>query len=331
MKCLKLRTEIALPKLEAKIDYNREIFTIGSCFAQRIGDELLRNKFRATVNPTGTLFNPISICSTLERIAKCQLINEVDLLPFDVNDSNGGWYHYDFHSSLSASTKEATTQRINQTIERAHDALERSEVVVITLGTAWVYQLEGLVVANCHKQPARNFKREKLCVEQIVEQLQSVIERYLGGKKVVLTLSPIRHIADGLSENSLSKAILRVAIDELVQRNRSVEYFPAYEIMVDDLRDYRFYEVYMIHPSQLAVEYIWSLFCNSTMDTPTMQTKEKIEQIAKAASHRVQNPASQQHLTLCRRQIEAIEMIEKLNPKVDLSFERGYFSNFLEQ
>ncbi|MFI3328454.1 MAG: GSCFA domain-containing protein [Rikenellaceae bacterium] len=334
MKEMKLRTEIGSVDLGAKISYDSEVFAIGSCFAERIGSQLRAAKFCAVVNPTGVLFNPASICATLERVASCRFVGLEELHPFDVADSSGGWFHYDFHSSLSCATAEQTLERINDTIAMSHEALKRADTVLVTLGTAWIYELadSGSIVANCHKQPARSFVRRRLSVEEIVSGLERVLSQYLVGKSVVLTLSPIRHVADGLAENSLSKATLRVAIDEVVRRNIAdcrIEYFPAYEMLIDDLRDYRFYESDMVHPSPVATQYIYDSFCRATMSDATLQTTERVAQVLRAASHRPQNRAAQQFRDFCTKQLESINKLKSECAKIDFADEIEYFGEQL--
>lgn len=282
-----------------------------------------RSKFRATVNPTGTLFNPMSVCATIERLAQRRLITADEL-----HQNDFGWYHFDFHSSLSAATKEQTLQNINRAIEEGHEKITNSDWVVITLGTSWIYELveSKELVANCHKLPARNFLRTKLTVEQIVKRLSAVIDEHLGGKEIIMTVSPIRHIADGLSENSLSKATLRLAIDLLEQKFESLHYFPAYEILIDDLRDYRFYSEDMVHPSQVAVEYIWDLFCGAALSAHAKELMPRVMKIIKASEHRPTNPSSEAHKSLCMAQLKAINELEE----VELSKENQYFSEQLK-
>ncbi len=321
---MKLRTEIEITPFSSHIEYADRIFTIGSCFAQSIGGELVRSKFRAVVNPTGTLFNPISICNTIERLAQRRHITIEELREGDM-----GWYHYDFHSSLNAPTAEQTLGRINGAIDAGHRALVESRWVIITLGTAWIYEREegGVVVANCHKEPSRNFRRRRVEVADIVERLDTLCNGVLAEKSIILTLSPVRHVADGLAENSLSKATLRMAIDEVVARApRSRFYLPAYEILLDDLRDYRFYGDDLVHPSPMAVEYIWRYFCDSALSSSARELLPKVEKIVRAANHRPTNPSGELHTKLCLSQLEAIKRLEG----VDLEKEYNYFEGQLK-
>lgn len=316
-------TEIDIKPFEAKIEYRHRVFAIGSCFAQKIGERLTRAKFRCTTNPTGVLFNPDSICNTIERLSRAELIRSAEL-----REGASGYCHYDFHSSLSAPSAEETLDNINSAIESGCEALSEADWVVITLGTAWVYEAaeSGHTVANCHKEPARNFTRRRLSVAEIVDRLSAVIDKYLADKRLILTVSPIRHIADGMAENSLSKATLRLAIDEIVTaRPERAYYFPSFEIMMDDLRDYRFYGEDMVHPSAVAVSYIWEKLCETALSPSTRDTLARVEQIVKAAEHRPTNPSSEAHRTFCRKSLQAIDSINE----VDFSKERAYFKNYL--
>ncbi len=318
-----LRTQIEIKPFESQIDYSSRVFAIGSCFAQRIGASLEAAKFQTLVNPFGALFNPISIAQSVERIASNRRVTMEE-----IKCGAGGLFHYDFHSQLNRNGREETVESINSAVESAHHWLEGADWVVITLGTAWVYELResGAVVANCHKQHPNLFERRRLSVEEVVGSLGEVIERYLGGKRVIITLSPIRHIADGLAENSLSKATLRVAIDELVSRFENVDYFPSYEVMVDDLRDYRFYDRDMVHPSPLGVEYIWDLFCGAAISEEARKRMQSVERIVRAANHRPRSVDSPQYKLFCEQQLRAIEEFAEL----DFSCERRFFESQLK-
>ncbi len=320
---MKLRTEIDVKPFERSIDYSDGIFMIGSCFAQNIGERIKRAKFHATINPSGVLFNPLSICNTLQRLWQRHLIESSEL-----EEEDWGWHHFDFHSSLSAPTREATCKRINDSIESASVALREASCVVITLGTAWVYESveSGRVVANCHKKPACRFLRRRASVEEIAEQLKWVIDGPLRGKHIILTISPIRHVADGLSENSLSKATLRLAVDQILSSCEGVDYFPSYEILMDDLRDYRFYAADLVHPSELAVDYIWDIFTQTALSERSKELMQRVLRVVKAAEHRPLNPSCEAHRKLCETQLRAIAELKG----VDLSEESRYFCEQLE-
>ncbi|MFI3306839.1 MAG: GSCFA domain-containing protein [Rikenellaceae bacterium] len=316
---MKLRTQIEITPLRERIQYADRIFTIGSCFAQNIGARVARAKFRTTINPTGTLFNPLSICDTITRLCDRRRV-DVD----ELREGAGGWYHYDMHSSLNESSPQQAAATINLAIDRGGAALESAQWVVITLGTAWVYERidTGEVVANCHKEPARNFRRRQATLEEIVERLDQTIGRHLSDKRIILTLSPIRHVSDGLEQNSLSKATLRIAIDQVVARDPQRRfYLPAYEILVDDLRDYRFYADDMVHPSSVAMEYVWQYFCDVALGERAKCLLPRVMKIVAASQHRPTNPEGEPHKALCRAQLRAIEELKE----VDMSEESQHF------
>lgn len=321
---MRFRTEIELKPFEPKVDYSSRVVAFGSCFAQQIGAQLQRAKFHTLVNPFGALFNPVSIAQSIERIAANRSVS-----PDQIEQGSEGLFHYDFHSQLNGDERTEMAININQTIEQANRSLAQADWVILTLGTAWVYELKesGRVVANCHKQHPNLFERRRLSVDDVVGALAPLMEGALRGKRVVITLSPIRHLGDGLDGNSLSKATLRVAIEQLVSQFENVIYFPAYEIMVDDLRDYRFYGEDMTHPTPMAVEYIWELFCRAALSADAVETMAKVESIQRAVNHRARTPHSQSYRDFCRQQIEAIDKLNHL----DFAAERAQFSDKIEQ
>lgn len=319
---MKFRTEIEKISWKSPIEYSSHILSLGSCFAERISAMLDERKFRVTALPTGILFNPASITQSLSLMASRHKVTEKELFEVD-----GRWLSYNFHSSLSAPSREEAMAKMQEAIERGGDALNSATHLIITLGTAWVYRLQesGAVVANCHKQPASLFSRELLSVESVIEMLKPVCENFKGD--IILTVSPVRHVGEGLADNSLSKAILRVAVDSLQRLYpERVTYFPAYEILIDDLRDYRFYAEDLVHPSQMAVEYIGEKFFETALSAGSKEIMSRVERIVQATKHRPLNPYSESYKTFCRRQIEAIEQIKV----VDLSKEKYFFDTMLQ-
>ncbi len=323
---MKLQTKVEIKPFEQKIGYESRLFTIGSCFADRVGQQMSRAKLRVDVNPMGVVFNPISVCNTIERIAECRKVTAEEMT--QGVGAEPAWYHFDFHSSLTTSNREQSVEQINQTIERAHQALTHSDWVVITLGTAWVYESlqSGAVVANCHKRPQREFSRRRLTVDEVVEALDKVVNGALADKHIILTVSPIRHIGDGLIENSVSKATLRLAIEALCERHQNVEYFPAYEIVIDELRDYRFYEQDMVHIAPIAVEYIWERFIETALSERAIELLPHVMQVVRASEHRAINPASESHKKFIANQLLSIEKL----PEVDFSEEIAKFEDILK-
>lgn len=319
---MKFRTEVEVASWHHKIDYNDTILCLGSCFATNIAERLAERKFCIEANPTGILFNPASIAQTVERVAECKMVDSGDMF-----ESDGRWLSYDFHSSLSAETRDEALSIINSRIASSYDTLRRANHLIITLGTAWIYRLKesDKTVANCHKQPHSLFRRELLRIDEIVDALERIAASCTA--HIILTISPIRHMGEGVEDNSLSKALLRVAAEEFRKRHAErVTYFPSYEIMMDDLRDYRFYGDDLVHPSTMAVDYIANKFFEAAL---TISAKRKMAEVAKivsAANHRPQNPHSEQHKAFCRRHIELIAQIED----VDLRKEREYFERMLQ-
>ncbi len=322
---MKFRTEIEIKASEQKIDYSSKLLSLGSCFAQSIGDKLVAAKFMACVNPVGVLFNPLSICATLDRFSQCRL---VELAELEEQGRGGEWFHFDFHGSLSGLTPEVTLKNLNDAVLSGHQSLEICDTIIITLGTVWVYELadSGAVVANCHKQPAQRFVRRAMSTAEVVECLAGVVERF-PAKQFIFSVSPVRHLSDGLAENSLSKATLRVAVSQVVEHYANASYFEAYEIMMDDLRDYRFYADDLLHPSTKAVEYIWERFCEQRFSRAAFDTMSRVNAIVRAAAHRPLSEGSQAHRRFCEQQLEAIKELEE----IDFGKENAYFRSQLQK
>ncbi|MFI3269684.1 MAG: GSCFA domain-containing protein [Rikenellaceae bacterium] len=310
---MKLQTIVNIKGFSQRIDYRSRIFAIGSCFADRVGEQMRRAKLSVEVNPTGVLFNPVSVCATIERLAECRYITAEELHKGEIYEPP--FYHFDIHSSLSRPTADETIEAINSAIERGHSALIAADWLIITLGTAWVYRHgeSGAIVANCHKRPTREFQRERLSVAEVAEQLERVIGGALQGKRIILTVSPIRHTGDGLVANSVSKSTLLLAVNEICERHHNVRYFPAYEMVIDELRDYRFYEADMVHISAVAVEYIWERFTELALTEYARELLPRVAQVVKATEHRVGNPNTEQHRQFVEWQVRAMERLPEVN------------------
>lgn len=295
---------------------------MGSCFAEHISGRLSGARFRITSNPSGILFNPLSLAATLESYAAPQ-----EVVPEELGCRNGLWFHYGFHGAFSDGSQKMALSKMNLARRAGASALREADRVILTFGTAWVYELRstGEIVANCHKQPAELFRRRRLTVEEIVARYDDLQAGPLAGKQVILTVSPVRHLGDGLPDNFLSKATLRLAIDEICRRHADSAYFPAYEILTDDLRDYRFYADDLVHPSQQAQQYIWELFTAATLTEEARRKLPQVEALTTAAGHRPLHPESDEYRRFCRKQLEIIESL----PEIDLSREKEFFNQFL--
>ncbi len=320
---MKFRTEIEIRPYASQLSYRDRLLALGSCFAAEIGRRMADAKFRIAVNPSGVLFNPLSIIRTLRRYRDGRPVAKEELQYAD-----GRWFHYDFHGSLAGDTADETRARLDAAVAEGARALHEASVVLLTLGTAWVYERTdtGDTVANCHRQPAERFRRRRLTVDEIVAAIETALQDELSGKQIILTVSPIRHLGDGLAGNAVSKAVLRLAAEELTERHAQIVYFPAYEILCDDLRDYRFYADDLTHPSPQAVAYVWERFREALLTPDAQALLPRIAEITAAARHRPLHPASEAYRTFCRRQLEAIERL----PEVDFSEETEFFRRRIE-
>ncbi len=318
---MKFRTEIENKSLKAKIDYSTTIFAIGSCFAQNIAQRLSCAKFKVSPSPLGILFNPASIAKALRDFELQSKAKEERLVY-----RSEGWVTFDSHSLLAQPSREAAIEAYNNAIIEGHQALSGAQSIIITLGTAWVYihRATDEVVANCHKVSPCEFERKRLSVEEIVSYFRPLLKGILRDKNIIFTVSPVRHISDGLADNALSKATLRVAIAELCEEFSNVEYFPAFEIIMDDLRDYRFYTQDLIHPSEQAIEYIWERFAEVALSDRSKQLLPTVTKIITAASHRPLNPYSQEHKSFCKRYLDMAKSI----PDIDFSNECAFFEQY---
>ena len=276
---MKLTTSIDIKPSAWKIGYEDRILMLGSCFSDEIGEQMQQRHLPVTCNPFGTLYNPLSIAQAI------QLTELPELVEYD-----GLWHSMAHHGSFSHPAKEETETAVRASIEHMQKTFEDATVVIVTFGTAWVYEWNqesgvrsqnNYVVANCHKMPESWFSRRRLSVEEIAAAWRPILEQYKD-KHWIFTVSPIRHIKDGLHENQLSKATLLMAVEKLrnteyrVQNPDRVTYFPSYEILLDELRDYRFYADDLVHPSSLAVNYIWERFAD-TFCTPQTRNQMQVE------------------------------------------------------
>lgn len=331
------RTVVQIPPMHTRIGYGDTLLSLGSCFADNMARRMQRAKFRITASPTGILFNPASVARAIEAFDAFDTDKEQDgntALPPQVRDvecDSGRYFSYDFHSTFSAA--DAATARANMAkgLRAGAEALTKAGTIIITFGTAWVYRLrsDGRVVANCHKQPQALFERTLLTAEQIVARYDALFDGPLQGKNVIFTVSPVRHLGDGLTGNALSKSLLRVAVEQICQRHPKAEYFPSFEILNDELRDYRFYADDMTHPSDVAVDYIWQRFAEAVFDSPTRRAAEDAQLIVQAAEHRPFAPDSEQYRTFCRTMTNRIEALEAQYPTMDFADEKEYFASHI--
>ncbi|MGM9804489.1 MAG: GSCFA domain-containing protein [Muribaculaceae bacterium] len=284
---MEFRTTIKTEYTGGLMSHDSPVMLLGSCFSDSIGQRMRSAMMQATVNPFGALYNPLSIATSLQKLVDGYAVDGADMV-----QSSGLWQSYLFHSRWGKTDKMRAMETMNKSISDAANELRRTRVLILTLGSAIVYRLKstGRVVSNCHKQPQHIFSREMLQPQGMVTALADALNalwRVNPGVHVIITVSPIRHIADGLAANQLSKSMLRVAAYQLCEMfGNKVSYFPSYEIMIDDLRDYRFYAPDMVHPSDVAVEYIWQTFQATYFDDRTAQAVARCERVWKRLMHR---------------------------------------------
>ncbi|MBN1462797.1 MAG: GSCFA domain-containing protein [Paludibacteraceae bacterium] len=312
------RTIIPVTPSAYALQYAHQLTMIGSCFTESIGERLQNAKFKVDVNPFGILYNPISIANSLDKLIDKQLFTEKELF-----HSNDQYHSFSHHSCFSASTPTACLKSINERLKQSAKNLQEADFLFITFGTAWVYELKetGQIVSNCHKIPDSKFIRRRLTVEEIVSVYTKLIQQInkSTNQQIIFTVSPIRHWKDGAHENNVSKSVLLLAIEELKQQFGSISYFPAYELVLDDLRDYRFYAEDMFHPNAVAIDYIWEKFGACYFSTETQRTASEIEKLKRALAHRPFNKAGEEYKQFCQQTLNKIKQLELVYP--DINFE----------
>ena len=315
------RLKVEMPHYHIKINLSDYFQLWGSCFADNIGKKLIENKFRCDMNPCGTLYNPMSIATAIK-----QLIAGKEYTSADLSYGNDLWFSYMHHSSFSSSDCETCLMQINSRISESRNSLLKANWMIFTWGSAWVYRLNSnqQVVGNCHKMPDRTFTRSRLKVEEIVTTYKELIHsiRSLNPNiNFLFTVSPIRHAKDGMHGNQLSKSTLLLAIDQICNECSACQYFPSYEIMMDELRDYRFYADDMLHPTPLAINYIWECFAEACLTAETKSYLQEWEKIKKGLAHRPFNVESDAHQRFLREILLKIERLQEKMPYLDVENE----------
>ena len=314
------RTTVIPTISEHKITLDHSILCMGSCFAQNIGNKLISYKFDALVNPFGTLFNPISIFKLINQAVLKELINDQGLV-----ENQGVFHHYDLHSDLSRLDGDELISNVNVLLAEIGNRLPSTDYVIYTFGTSIVYELKdsGDIVANCHKVPADQFQRRLLDINEIVHAFKvnyDLIKSINKNAHIILTVSPVRHQKESFEQNNISKSILRVACDQLVNHHKDVAYFPAFEIMMDELRDFRFYAEDMLHPNETATNFIWEKFQEAYFTDDVRQFVRKWEKMRKALAHRPNHPESERHQLFVKK---TIDLLQEFKNMVDIDPEKS--------
>jgi len=319
------RTTFKIPFSTFELTHQDKILSIGSCFAENIGGRLEENKFQTLLNPFGILYNPSSVAQALERIFSNRQITEKDIL-----QHNDLWHSRLHHTRFSQTDKTQFLKDINANLNVANLFLKDSNRLILTLGTAFVWEEKetGNIVANCHKRPQKLFKRRRLSVSEIKEKLLSVlreIKKQSADLEVIMTVSPVRHTNDGFIENQRSKAALILAIDTMCQEENFIHYFPAYELVQDDLRDYRFYGKDMLHPNEVAVDYVWEHFRESLFSDKTKDIYREVKKLKTMAAHRPFQLESAAHQAFLQSNLSKIKNLEEQYDFLDFSEEKQIF------
>ncbi|MEM9077566.1 MAG: GSCFA domain-containing protein [Bacteroidota bacterium] len=314
---MKLQTIIPVQPADILLDYHSKSLLLGSCFSENIGHKLDYFKFHTLQNPFGILFHPLAIENLLERAISGKIYGEKEIF-----EQTEVWSCFDAHSQLNANTSDRILESLNHGLEQITLFLKEATHVFITLGTAWVYQHESreLAVANCHKVPQKEFKKKLLSIEEVVRSLEGILhllQSVSNGIQVIFTVSPVRHLKDGFVENQRSKAHLISAIHQLPKKD--INYFPSYEIMMDELRDYRFYNADMIHPNELAIDYIWNKFKATWISEEVYEVMDKVETVQKGLAHRPFNANSTAHKAFSERLQAKIEYLQGNYPTINFN------------
>lgn len=320
---MNLKTEIKLPNYPFELSHEDNVISFGSCFSENIGQKLQVNKFDICINPFGILFNPISISKAIDDCLKNKRYTEDDLY-------NNGEINFSFnhHSKFAGLDKNLILDTINKNISEANEYLNQANVLIITLGSSWVYRLKETneIVANCYKLSQDKFSKELLTVDEITSNLKEITEaiRLVNPNiQIITTISPVRHWKDGVVENQQSKATLHLALKELNESKENCHYFPSYEIMMDELRDYRYYAKDMLHPSDTAIDYIWEKFSDSFFSKQTQGINLRVKQITQSVYHKPFNSESDNHKKFKENLSIKINEFEKEYPILDFTKEKG--------
>ena len=321
---------IDIKTLPKQISYGDKILLIGSCFTEHIGNSLEELKFSVLQNPNGILFDPISVSKSLMSYINDKKYNEADL--FQYNELWQSWQH---HSRFSKMDKSECLRFINESQQRAHEFLKNADWIIITMGSSFSYRLvspaSGMdaAVANCHRAPAQWFTKHLLSIEEIISELNVCIERLFQFNKklnIIFTVSPVRHIRDGVVDNNRSKSRLIESVHHIINKSSQLHYFPAYELVIDVLRDYRFYDADLVHPNYMATEFVLEKFSESCISSASQNLMKEIREIVIARKHKSFQPTTTGHQQFLQTHFEKASTLQKKYPFMDLKEELVYFS-----
>jgi hypothetical protein len=328
---MNLRTTFTIDPSPVKISYNTPVMFIGSCFASEIGSMLREGKISVMINPSGAVYNPVSVSNTIDNIIKKKEFNVEELY------NNNGTYLSFYHSTdFSSDEPEKTLEKINNKTKEAQEFISKADFLFITFGTARVYRWKktGIIVSNCHKIHSDYFDRELLSVNEIATLWRNQLDQLhllFPHLKIVFTISPVRHWKDGAHGNQISKSVLFLALEELLKHPAVYGYFPAYELVMDDLRDYRYYADDMLHPSGITIEYIWKAFSECYFQPGTLNLWNEVRSVTKARNHRLLSDSQAAKTEFANTILNQISQLEKKIKGIDLGEEQKYFLGLLSQ
>lgn len=325
---MELRTEVSLPSSADRISFSTPVMFIGSCFAGEMGYRLASGKLKVLTNPHGTLFNPFSVAGALDRIASAYVYDEKD-----VYLHQDRYLSLEHHTAFSSYEKDVLVRRLNEVSRTASSFLREASFLFVTFGTSNVFTLResGAIVANCHKLPSSLFDRRQASWAEISGRWRETLDRLAEvnpGLKVWFTVSPVRHLADGAHANQLSKAHLLLAVEELLSHPSVAGYFPAYEMFMDELRDYRFYASDMVHPSETAIDFIWEKFSQIFIESPVLRIWSEAARITRAMAHRISG-GKKETAPFASAILERISDLKSRAPYIDLTEEEAYFRSLI--
>lgn len=330
---MKFHFEFTVKRAPSPILHTQKLLLVGSCFTENIGEKLRKHKFSTLDNPNGILFNPISVADAVNNY-----IHNTQIAQSDIFEHNETWHSWKHHSRYSGITANDCIEKINTSTTKAHHFLKHADHMLITLGSAWVYTLTdlamnakpGTVAANNHKAPAGWFVKKLLSATETETVLEKMIGQLLAfnpSLQIIFTISPVRHLREGVIENNRSKAVLIQAVHQLVEKYEALYYFPAYELVIDDLRDYRFYAEDLVHPNYQATEYVWEKFTGACMNEETALLMKEIAEINLAYQHKPFNPDTAHHKKFLKNYLEKTSLLKEKHSYLDLENEIAYFTS----
>ena len=307
---MKFRSEVDIQPLNNKINYDDNLLFLGSCFSGNIGNKFSERLFNTQVNPFGVIFNPISIFKLLERCIAKNYFKETDWI-----FRNDKWLNLDLHGELSFADLDEALEFSNKLIDDTHNFLKTTNYLFLTFGTAWIYSFRdnNQVVANCHKIPQKEFEKSMLTVTEIVEYGKTLLDKLQATNsklEIIFTVSPVRHWADGAHNNNLSKSTLHLAVSELLKQ-KNTDYFPSYELVIDELRDYRFFDRDLVHPNELATDFVWEKLSGNWIEATTQKDITEIEKLISSANHRPFNVESDAHQKFVEKTLSKLQQLKK--------------------